>query len=237
MWLPQSDDVDEARRRLGMNPIIGVVVGGQSRRMGRPKAILPLGETTLLEQTVCIARDVADEVLLLGRPVHDIPASLDAFEVLEDVHPGIGPMAGLEAMLLARPGQSCILLACDMPYLCAALLRRLAEAEGDFDAAVCRTERRVDIAHLEEQRAERRAGPACDPTAGAQWHPCCALYRPSAMPAVQAAIAARRHGMISLLDRLRVRPMDLAGAEAMWATNWNTPQDIDQPAETFETDG
>ncbi len=220
-----------ARRRFGMNPIAGILLGGQSRRMGRPKALLAVGASTLLERTVQVARSIADEVLLLGRPEYEIPASLDAFEVLEDVHPGVGPMAGLEATLLARPGQSCILLACDMPYLCEPLLRRLAEAEGDFDAAVCRTEGRVGTDRRDRQCAAR------DPAVGAQWHPCCALYRPSAMPAVQAAIAARQYGMIRLQDRLRVRPIHLAAEEAKWATNWNTPQDIDQPAETSETDG
>ncbi len=214
-----------------MRSVVGILVGGQSRRMGRPKALLRVGAETLLERTARVARSVADEVLLLGTPEHEIPASLRGVQFLEDRLAGIGPMAGLEALLLARPGTACILLACDMPNVCEALLRRLAEAEGEFDAAVCRTERAVGTVHRDKKDS------CCGLADAMQWHPCCALYRPSALPAVQAAIADRQYGMVRLTTRLRVRPIDLAGDEAAWVSNWNRPEDVGEVAEPSGASG
>jgi molybdopterin-guanine dinucleotide biosynthesis protein A len=127
---------------------------------------------------------------------------LASLPVEPDRHPNIGPIGGLESLLLARPGCACILLACDMPNLNAELLTRLMEPASDADAIVCTT------------------------TSEPPWHPCCALYRPACLPIVQAAIAARRYGMIDLLGRLRVHPVALTGDEARWVANWNEPNDV-----------
>ncbi|MFQ5411091.1 MAG: molybdenum cofactor guanylyltransferase [Phycisphaerae bacterium] len=196
-----------------MSFTIGILTGGHSRRMGRPKALIEFEGTTLLERTVRLARALSEDIALLGEPVFDLPPSLTALPILPDRRPDIGPIAGLEALLAARPGCSGILLACDMPHLCEPLLSKLADATGDFDAAVCRT------------RTPHHPAPP------EQWHPCCGHYRPACLPLVQAAIDAGRFSIMNLFDRFSVRPIDLAGEEARWIDNWNTPQDL--PGVTF----
>ena len=177
--------------------------------MGRPKALIPIEGTTLLERTVQTARCITEDILLIGEPAFAVPATVSTVPILRDLHAGIGPVGGLETMLSELVGQSCLLLACDMPKLSEALLRRIASAAGDFDAAVCRT-------------AGRR-------------HPCCGLYRPSVLPYLQSAVEAGRFSMMTLLDELRIMAIDLTGEDARAVENWNEPSDIRPPLNSKDT--
>ncbi|MEO0323601.1 MAG: NTP transferase domain-containing protein, partial [Myxococcota bacterium] len=47
-------------------PLVGVFVGGRSRRMGRDKATIRVGPETLLARTVRVAARVGDVVLVGG---------------------------------------------------------------------------------------------------------------------------------------------------------------------------
>lgn len=193
-----------------MNIPIGILIGGRSRRMGRPKALIRIENTTLIERTVEIARCVADDILLLGQPTFTLPQSLSSLEVVPDRHRDTGPIGGLEALLSQRPGRACILLACDMPHLSEALLRRLTAAEDGFDAAVCRT-------------------PDPDAKSPGRWHPCCGLYHASTLPIIESAIAARRYEMNAMLAEMRILLIELTGDQTRAVENWNKPTDLDPP--------
>lgn len=194
-----------AVRREGRNVVrtIGILIGGMSRRMGLPKALMPVDGTTLIERTGSVAAGLGGEIVLLGTAPFALPAAIRALPVIEDLHPGIGPMAGLEAMLRARPNGPCMLLACDMPYLTASLLRRLDGVQSDRDAVVC-----------------------CTGGVSPRRHPCCGVYHPSVLPAVEAAVSAGRYSLTRLLEGLRVCEVVLADVEARWVENWNEPGDV-----------
>ena len=190
-----------------MNISVGILIGGRSRRMGHPKALIRINNTTLIERTVEISRCVADDIMLLGQPTFALPESLSSLDVIPDRHRDTGPIGGLDALLSHWPGRACILLACDMPYVSETLLRRMASTEDGFDAAVCRT-------------------PNADAKSPDRWHPCCGLYRPSALPIIESAIAAGQYGMIAMLAKLRVLPVDLTGRDTRTVENWNNPADL-----------
>ncbi len=188
-----------------MKPTIGILIGGESRRMGRHKALIQVDGTTLLERTAAVAATVSDRIVLLGRPPFQLPPLTRSLRNLNDLHPGIGPMAGLEALLSARPDDACMLLACDLPYLTTEPLQRLCDAidAPDLDAAACVTG--------EETR---------------RWHPCCAIYRSAIFGALQAAIDAGQYGMTRLLSGLKVGAVHLRDREERWVENWNAPTDV-----------
>lgn len=201
-----------------MKPAIGILIGGQSRRMGRPKALIRLGGATLLEQTVETAGAISRDIVLLGEPRFELPASLQSLPIVPDHHPHTGPIGGLESLLISRPNADGILLACDLPYLPEELLNRLiAVADGEGD--------RVGSPNGDREGDPNDAVVCTTPT-GPVWHPCAALYRPACLPAVQTAIHAGAYGMIQLLSRLRVRRVELTGDEARWVENWNEPADL-----------
>lgn len=173
--------------------------------MGRPKALLSVDGRTLLERTVELARQVSQRVVLVGSPPFDLPAAVRGLPLLPDAKPDAGPLAGLAAALAEWNNDACILLACDLPRLDAALLARLAA------------------------QAETVACDAAVPVTTApdrQQHPCCALYRASARPAVDFALARGRYAIQPILAELRVHEIGLQGDECHWVVNWNTPEDL-----------
>jgi molybdenum cofactor guanylyltransferase len=98
-----------------------VLAGGRSSRMGRDKAMLTLGGRTLLARAVQTLRNVASEVVLLG----DRPELEGADRAIADLHPGCGPLGGMETALrdlTSRPGAEwACFLPVDMPFLPAGL--------------------------------------------------------------------------------------------------------------------
>jgi molybdopterin-guanine dinucleotide biosynthesis protein A len=92
-----------------------VLCGGQSSRMGRPKALLPWRGRMLIEHVVGILRAVVEEVVVVGTPALELPP-LDA-RVVVDREPGLGPLAGLREGLEAIRADRAFVTGADAPYL------------------------------------------------------------------------------------------------------------------------
>ncbi len=176
--------------------------------MGRPKALISVDGATLLERTARLAQSANSDVVLLGRPTHELPPAVRGLPVIEDHPPDCGPIGGLSGFFRARPGDDCLLLACDMPRLDSVLLSRMAEASADDVDAVI---------------------PRCGASDG-EIHPCCAVYRETCADAVFEAVSAGRFAMWDLLERLRVRWLPLDETEAAWMENVNTPAEASRIA-------
>ncbi|MCR4419864.1 MAG: molybdenum cofactor guanylyltransferase [Clostridia bacterium] len=102
--------------------------------MGQPKALLRLGGNTIIERVVGVAAGVCREVLLVSNE----PGAYArlGLPVVTDRFLGRGPLAGIHAGLLAATWDRSLVLACDLPFLEAPLLRGLLEASCGFDVAV-----------------------------------------------------------------------------------------------------
>ncbi|MFY8147965.1 MAG: molybdenum cofactor guanylyltransferase [Prochlorococcaceae cyanobacterium] len=110
--------------------------GGESRRMGRDKALLPhpAGGTWLehsLRLVACLGRPVTlcsrhaahqEQLERLG-PELGVP-----FEGLREPPPWEGPLRALGRLVEAHPGDTLLLCPVDMPWLEAAILEALLEA-------------------------------------------------------------------------------------------------------------
>lgn len=173
-----------------------LLAGGDSRRMGRPKALLPVGGVTLIEWIAQRLGVEFDSLLVAARDASQLPAGLRP-RFVPDVHAGAGPLAGIDAGLAAAPHDVLIAVACDMPRVSPELVRRLFAASDQHDAAVPR--------------------PAGRP------EPACAAYRRSAAPAIRAALETGRWKAAEALAGLRVRWLDDEDSAAF--ANLNTPED------------
>ncbi len=97
-------------------PVLGcVLIGGKSKRMGKPKHLLMNNGKTWLEQTIDLLKQVTDSVVLAGQA--EIPESLTQLVQLPDSHDAKGPMAGILAAMRWNPKASWIVTACDLPNL------------------------------------------------------------------------------------------------------------------------
>ena len=197
--------------------VAGILAGGKSTRLGRPKALIKLpGGRTIIEQAYQVVSELAEEVVVLGRSVH-LPIAMAGLSVLEDAKPDGGPLAGLCSLLKHADTKWALLAACDMPYLEAAIIRKLLDcADSNVDAIVF-------------ERAEQ-AG---------TFHACCALYHPriaaedarhrsGRMPAspVQKVLFEGDASLHTLLRRIRVRVLKPTPEEARQLANVNTLEDM-----------
>ncbi len=97
-------------------PVWGcVLIGGKSRRMGRPKHLIEKNGQSWLERTVAKLSKKTANVVLSGQG--DVPASLSHLTRIPDVPNVKGPLAGLLAMMRWQPDVSWLITACDMPDL------------------------------------------------------------------------------------------------------------------------
>ena len=116
-----------------------ILAGGTSARLGGDKALAEVGGYPLLGRVAAAARAAADEVVVVSgdREAHALALSAtgvrqDSVRWAEDARSRRGPLAGIEVGLWEASHDTCLLLACDLPYLRPAPLRALVSrfAEG-----------------------------------------------------------------------------------------------------------
>lgn len=121
-----------------------VLAGGQSSRMGTPKAALEWHGATLLHRTVSIvARATSGPVVVVRAAGQDLPDLPPGTLVATDPRAGKGPVQGICAGLSALAGRAevAFISSTDMPFLHPAFIRRvlrgLSGSAGDDAADVC----------------------------------------------------------------------------------------------------
>jgi molybdopterin-guanine dinucleotide biosynthesis protein A len=121
---------------------LGVLAGGQSLRMGSDKASRPFAGGTLLSHAV--ARfGVPGRPVLVSTRSPDVPIPAGAERIL-DPEPGLGPLAGIAALLGRAPAPWLLVVPIDLPLFPAGCGRVLAEAAHDCDAVVLTWKGRVE---------------------------------------------------------------------------------------------
>jgi molybdopterin-guanine dinucleotide biosynthesis protein A len=193
----------------------GIFVGGKARRMGgAPKGLLRVADgQTILARTLELLREVEASVVLVGRseayasglpsigPRADSTGTLSAFERIGDAEDEAGPLAGLVALLEHAGTGPVLALACDMPYLTAALVRRVASHSPDAAAL-----------------APRRDG---------RWEPLFARYDAARVrPFARGRLARRELSLQGLLDEVGAEELPLQPAEVELLCDWDSPSDI-----------
>lgn len=108
-----------------------VLAGGDSTRMGRDKASLPFGTETMLERVVRLVRSEVDTVIVAGRAGQAVPGGVT---LVADEEAGRGPLAALSDALESVDTALAFVVACDMPLLKPAVVRKLITLVGDANA-------------------------------------------------------------------------------------------------------
>ena len=101
-------------------PLYGAVfVGGQSKRMGRPKFALEYNGRSETERMVELLVPLCDQVFISTRKDQDLGALDDLTNCgrINDEHYGLGPVGGLATLMGQHPQNAWLITACDMPFL------------------------------------------------------------------------------------------------------------------------
>jgi molybdenum cofactor guanylyltransferase len=115
------------------NAIVAVLAGGRGERLGGAKAMAALGGRPLIYRPLTAARHAGLEAIVLAKPSTALPELREAVlrEPEQPRHPLSGVIAALQYAAERSPAPAVVLLACDMPFLTAPLLRWLAtEIDG-----------------------------------------------------------------------------------------------------------
>jgi molybdenum cofactor guanylyltransferase len=158
-----------------------VLCGGQSKRMGEPKAWLPFGSETMLQRVVRILGNVVGPIAVVAAPDQNVPGLPHDVLLVRDEEKGRGPLAGLAAGLEALQGraEAAYLSSCDVPFLQETFVARLVELLGDHSI--------------------------CVPRFQEMFHPLAAVYRVEVLEIVQRLLAANRLRPVFLFEEAPTR--------------------------------
>ena len=125
--------------------VCGLVLGaGGSKRLGRPKQLLPFRDGTLLGHVVAVARacDFDQLVVAIGGAAEDVRSGVDlsGAEVVVNAGYGEGCSSSIAAALRVVD-ERCdvlVLMLGDQPGVAAATVSALLAGRGDAPLAVCR---------------------------------------------------------------------------------------------------
>lgn len=170
-----------------------VLAGGNSRRMGRDKSLLPLGGKPMIVQVIAQLEPLFAAVLI-GANAPEKYRFLK-LKIVPDHAPGQGPLMGLVSCLEASPYELNFVTACDIPSMQVRLIRSMLRAADGFDVVI----------------------PVCE---DGNYEPLYAVYRKTVLAAAKAVLQRGGRRIVETFDALRVRSVPLTGAG--WYLNLNT---------------
>jgi len=199
------------RRRVSSDPdLSGVVLaGGGSRRMGHPKHQIRLNGETLLERQLGILRHAGASALWISLRSHQEPAveTVSAERMVRRVHdaePGLGPLAGLSAVLNAAETTWILVLAVDLPAMTPDFLRTLL--------------------------ARRQGHAGVVPHLSGRHEPLAALYPRTMAPLLQERLKRRDLRLQPMIQDAialgHLVSVTVAPADEPLFANWNRPEDL-----------
>jgi molybdopterin-guanine dinucleotide biosynthesis protein A len=180
--------------------------GGATRFEGRPKGLELVGGRRILDRLVDACTEAFAAPPLLVANVPDAASWRPDLRVVPDVRTGLGALGGILTAVVAAPAPV-VVVAWDMPFVSAPLLRALAAGLDGADAVL-------------PESGSRRG-----------MEPLCAAYGAACGPAIERALAAGDQRAIGFHSQVRVAVLDaaavrLCGDPARLFFNVNTADDL-----------
>jgi len=183
-----------------------VLLGGNSGRMGRSKAVLPFGPEPMGARVARIVGSVARPVIVVGSVGQEIPEFSREILITHDRRPDRGPLEALAAGLraVADHCEIAFVTSCDLPLLTPAFVQRMIDLSSGFDL--------------------------CLPCVDGRHEPLAAVYRVDVLPEVESLLSAGKLRPAFLLQRVRTRrvtasEISVVDPEMASLTNINYPHE------------
>ncbi|HEY3425694.1 MAG TPA: molybdenum cofactor guanylyltransferase [Negativicutes bacterium] len=186
---------------MGVSGII--LAGGRSLRMGQDKTLLLFNNETLIERTIKELQNVVDEIIIASN--HTAKYNIPSLVEVPDTYPGMGPLGGLHAGLIASKYQHAFVISGDMPLFTGALATYLLERRAGYDVIV--------------------------PEIRSRWEPLCAVYSRSCIKPIENCLQADVRKVYRFYPQVRVLKISepelkLVGDVEELFYNLNTPEDF-----------
>ncbi|MBC7325880.1 MAG: molybdenum cofactor guanylyltransferase [Moorella sp. (in: Bacteria)] len=149
--------------------------------MGTNKALLPLGKESMLATVVAALRPLFSDIIVVTN-TPELYLDLKA-HLVPDVIPGLGPLSGFHAGLLASPYRYNFVVACDMPFLEPGFIKYLLEQAPGYDVVV--------------------------PRRGEYLQPLHAVYSRDCLKAIEDCLAGGNYQAFAFYPQVKVRYVDV----------------------------
>jgi molybdopterin-guanine dinucleotide biosynthesis protein A len=185
---------------------ICVQAGGESRRMGQDKALMPFLGRPLIQRVIDRLAPIAAELMVTTNHPEDY--RFLGLPLFPDLRPGRGALGGLYTALSSAACEAVAVVACDMPFASA----RLIEAANRL---------------LIQEEAD-----VVIPDSGDGLEPLHTVYRrETCLPAIESAMDADQWRLISWFPQVKVRilkPEEIKLYDPSGLTFWNlnTPEEF-----------
>ena len=176
-----------------------IIAGGDSLRMDTDKSMLPIDGQPMIEKIVEQLRGTFDQILISANETEKF--AFLGFDVIPDRILGQGPLMGIASALQASANELNFVVACDIPY--------------------------IDLACVRNMLVEAKAVDLVIPTTGNGKHePLFAVYRKSALGAINEVLSSGGRKISDVFSRCRVKYIELGEVE--WFTNLNTMAEYEE---------
>jgi molybdenum cofactor guanylyltransferase len=180
-----------------------ITAGGRSSRMGRDKAWLRLGDSTMIERVIAALKPVTASISIIANKEEYKNLGLPVFR---DTYTDIGPLEAIRTALANSPTRRVLLVACDLPFVTSELFSFLVGLGGDHQTVV-------------PVGADGRLAPLC------------AVYTTNSLTDVTSLIESGERKVARLFDRIPTRFVEfdelnhLKGS-SLFFENINTPEEF-----------
>lgn len=182
-------------------PVGAILAGGSARRLGGvAKGLIEIGGERMIDRVARALREVTERIVVVSSN-EAASGWLGGVDVIPDDEPGSGPMGGIASALRATGGDV-LAVAWDSAFVNGALLGPLVTAETGYDVVLWSLPSGTE--------------------------PLIGLYRQSALPTIDAALARGERRARDIASLLRVRALtDLPpGCSTQSFFTVNTPEDL-----------
>ena len=205
-------------------PVTGIILaGGKSRRMGQNKALIQLGDDSLIEHVIRRMRLVVDELLLITNNPDEY-AHL-GLSMHGDIVPDTGALGGIYTGLTYASYDAVLCVGCDNPFLVPNLLTYLVSVLGEYDAVIPYTYSRhnKDIGVTNPSHRDDRI----------TLQTLCAAYAKRCLPIIELMLQESELRVHALAERAHIQRVSpevwqAFDSEGMSFFNINTPEDFER---------
>jgi molybdopterin-guanine dinucleotide biosynthesis protein A len=184
-----------------------LLAGGKSRRMGKDKRFIFLGQRTLFERSRAVLCELFEQVCVVI--AQDSPSLHTDVPVVRDLIPDCGSLGGLYTGLRLAKTQHIFLAASDMPFLNPEVIRYMVGLKDRMDIVISRWATRLQTTH--------------------------AVYGQNCLPVIEEMMNLHNKKIHSMMDHPTLHVRVIAereirqiegGGRSMF--NINTPSDLEQ---------
>jgi molybdopterin-guanine dinucleotide biosynthesis protein A len=180
-----------------INDITAVIlVGGQSRRIGRDKAFLKIGQRTFLEIIIRKLSGIFGRILISAKDGIKYQALLNPeIKLIRDRYQARGSLVGIYSALKAARTKHIFVIACDMPLVSSGFIRKLIRYRKGYDVVIPQTANGLE--------------------------PLCAVYSRECLPHIKALLNRTDLKILNFFPKVRVRKVRATG-RALFNINTRT---------------